>query len=145
MLRDLITAIWLSIMSVCDIKKKRVPILLLCAGAVLAGGVFMYRVIGGEGDIPGLGKALLPGILFLILAKTTEKAGSADGMILMMLGLLEGYRSCLYICLSSLILSALFCGILLMLRRVKRNTKIPFVPFIMLGWVTILLGKWGVW
>ncbi len=145
MWRELITAVWLTVMSVCDIKRKRVPILLLCAGAVLAGVVLVYRGTGGEADVPGICKALLPGVVFLILAKATEKAGCADGIILIVLGLVEGYQSCLYICLGGLISAALISGTLLMLRKVKRNTKIPFVPFLAAGWVIALCERRGVW
>lgn len=145
MWRELMTAVWLTVMSVCDIKRKRVPILLLCAGAVFAGVVLVYRGATGEADVPGICKALLPGVLLLILAKATGKAGCADGIILIVLGLLEGCQSCLYICLGGLISAALVSGTLLMLRKVRRDTKIPFVPFLTVGWVIALCGKRGVW
>ena len=107
----------------------------------MTGSLWIYRGIIGDGSLWELLKALLPGILLLVIAKATEKAGTADGIILMILGGLEGYINCLYISLGGLTLAALTAGMLLIFKKVKRNTKIPFVPFLTMGWVLTICGS----
>ena len=143
MWKKLIIFIWLSVMSICDFKKKTVPVLMLYIGAILAGGFCLYKGIIGEGNLWELMKALFPGALLLVLAKATGKAGSADGIVLMALGALEGYEKCMYICLLGLMLAALTAGILLICRKAGRDTKIPFVPFLAVGWVLTICVEIG--
>lgn len=144
MWREAITIVWLAALSICDTRRKRVPVWLLCAGAVLAVGFFLCSLSEGETNILKLCRAFVPGAVFLVIAAATGKAGTADGIILIIMGVLEGYEGCLTACLGGLILISLFSAGLLMTKRVKRNTKIPFVPFLTAGWLIAACGKWSV-
>ncbi|MCM1190124.1 MAG: hypothetical protein NC541_12605 [bacterium] len=144
MWKNLLIVGWLAILSLCDIRKKSVPIWLLWLGAALAGGIL---VCGGEGEpirILSVLRALIPGALLFLLAAGTGKAGCADGIILMILGVAGGYKNCLMICMGSLFLAALVSGVLLLTKRVTRNTKVPFVPFMTAGWLIMICGRGGV-
>lgn len=136
--------IWLTALSACDIRKKSVPIWLLWVGGALAGAVLLYQ--GGKGELQLLSvfRSVLPGAAFLLWATGTGKAGCADGLILIVMGLAEGAWSSLIICMGGLILASLFSGILLLAKRAGRNTKIPFVPFLEAGWMLAACGEWGV-
>lgn len=136
-------AIWLTALSVCDIRKKSVPLCLLWMGAVVAGVTILYQGGKGEVQILPMIKAVLPGTLLLFLAIGTGKAGCADGLILIVLGIAEGYQRSLIICMSGLALAALVSGILLLTKKAGRNTRIPFVPFLEAGWIIAVCGEWG--
>lgn len=144
MWKEVITILWMAVLSICDIKRKRVPLWLLGTGTIFAAAVSLYGGIKGEINILQLCKSLIPGAALLILAWATGKAGCADGVVVMALGLADGYEICLFTLFSGLILIALFSGGLLIARKAKRNTKIPFVPFLTAGWLLTLCGKWGV-
>lgn len=144
MWKEVITILWLAVLSVCDIKRKRVPLWLLWAGMIFAAAISLYGGIKGEINILQLCKSLIPGTVLLILAGATEKAGYGDGIIVMVLGLVAGYEICLYTLVAGLVFIALFSGGLLIAKKAKRNTKIPFVPFLTAGWLLTLCGKWGV-
>lgn len=144
MWKEVITIIWLAVLSICDIRRKRVPLGLLLAGAMFAAAVSLYGGIKGEINIFQLCKSLIPGTVLLILAGATGKAGCGDGIIVMALGLVEGYELCLFTFFGGLVLAALFSGVLLIIKKAKRNTKIPFVPFLTAGWLFAVCGKWGV-
>lgn len=144
MWKDVLIVVWLIMLSFCDIRKKSVPVWLLLLGAALAGGIAVWGEAWEETRILSILRALIPGALLFFLAAGTGKAGCADGIVLMVLGIVEGYQGCLIICMGSLFLAALFSGVLLLAKRVRRNTKIPFVPFMAAGWLMAACGKWGV-
>lgn len=144
MWREVLTAVWLLPMSITDAKSRRVPVWMLWCGAAAAAVELLYEGLCGGLDVWNICRALVPGIVLLAVAYVTGKAGMADGMILMPLGILSGYERCLAASLGGLFLLSFFCGILLVLRRVKRDTQIPYIPFLTLGWLIVLCGKEGV-
>lgn len=144
MWRDLITAGWLFILSAMDINKKSVPVWLLGIGAVNTAVILLTE--GLSGDIDGwlLCRSMFPGAVFLAIAAATDKAGYGDGIVLIMLGLMSGFKVCLLALTAGLFLIAIFSGALLALRKVKRNSRIPFLPFLTVGWGIVTCGKVGV-
>lgn len=143
MWKEALTAAWLLPMSIMDTKAKRVPVWMLWIGAVAALGVLLYEGISGELNGWQAYRALMPGVILLAVAAVTKKAGLADGIILMLLGISMGYEGCVAVSLGSLVMIALFSGILLALHRVKKDTRIPFVPFLAAGWFIFVCGRWG--
>ena len=143
MWKETVTAIWLVPLSIMDTRSKRVPVWMLWIGAVAAIGALLYEGINGGLDVWQECQALIPGLILLAVALVTGKAGQADGIILMLLGIFMGYEGCVAASLGGLFLISLFSGILLMLHRVKKDTKIPFVPFLAMGWLFVVCGRWG--
>lgn len=143
MWKEAVTAVWLVPLSIMDTRSKRVPVWMLWIGAVAAIGALLYEGINGGLDVWQECRALMPGLILLAVAVVTGKAGQADGIILMLLGIFMGYEGCVAASLGGLFLISLFSGILLMLHRVKKDTKIPFVPFLAMGWLFVVSGRWG--
>lgn len=144
MWKEAVTAVWLTVLSMQDIKSKNVPVWMLWIGTVGATGAVLWECVSGTINIMGLCKAIIPGVLLTVIAAATGKAGCADGIILMVLGLLTGYEGGLIAALCGLLLIALFSGSLLMFKRVKRDTRIPFVPFLTIGWLMAVCEKGGI-
>lgn len=145
MLKEAMTAVWLIPMCVVDIRKRKVPVWMLGIGALGAAGALLYEGLTGELNSWQVCRGLIPGGILLAAAFVTGKAGLADGIIVMLLGVYMGYEGCMASALGGLFLLSLFAGILLALRRVKRNTKIPFVPFLTVGWMIAVWGRWWVY
>ncbi|MDE6639635.1 MAG: hypothetical protein K2K63_03855 [Acetatifactor sp.] len=143
MWKEVLTAVWLVPMSIMDTRSKRVPVWMLWIGSAAAIGVLLYDGINGGLNGWQECRALLPGVILLAVAYATGKAGPADGVILMLLGVFMGYEDCVAASLGGLFLIALFSVVLLTLRRVKRDTRIPFVPFLAVGWLIVTCGRWG--
>lgn len=133
----------LIIMSIFDIRKKKMPICLLlilgCCGLLFTAinvGVDIKMII-----ISMLG--LVPGALLILAAVFSKKVGIADGIIICELGMVEGFTTGLFtLCIGCLILSVISI-VLLIIKKVKRNTEMPFVPFIGVGyvlWMVIFVG-----
>ena len=87
---------------------------------ILVGDMSWYQPLVG----------VMPGVVLLVIARLTEKMGYADGIILMMIGAMVGYRgSILVLCLGSFV-SAVFCVALLAIRKVKKHSRIAYIPFL---------------
>lgn len=141
MWREAMMAAWLLPMSVMDVKSRRVPAWMLWIGAVAAVGTLLYEMISKGMTGWQVCRGLLPGLVMLAVAFATGKAGMADGIIILLLGIFAGYEVCVAASLGGLFLLAFFSGILLVLRKVKRDTRIPFVPFLTVGWLLAVCGK----
>ena len=106
---------------------------LLLLGGVVILGSGAYGCIRGENNGTELFLGMIPGVLLLLLAAATKKAGWADGVVLMLLGSMLGFRQCVMGTMVSLAIISVFSAVLLALRRVGKGTNIPYVPFLVMG------------
>lgn len=117
--------------AVTDCRQKKIPWLLLGAG--LAGGTAAVcnRIWEGSESWYTVLLSVLPGLFLWGLAMVTEgKVGQGDGDMVILLGLMLGWERCsAALCAASLFL-AIFSGAGLALKRLKRNSRIPFAPFL---------------
>lgn len=130
----ILTAVCLAAMSIADIVNRKVPLWMLTVQASLAVGMLVWGGINGELSIGGICRALIPGIILVAIALSTKKAGWADGVVLLLLGIQTNYEKCMVAVLVALFLMAVFSVVLLVLRKVKKDTKLPFIPFLAMGW-----------
>ncbi len=142
MWKEALTAAWLIPLSIMDTRNKRVPVWMLWIGMAAAVCVLLYEGINEDPDVLQIWRGLIPGAILLATALATGKAGMADGIILILMGALTGYEICVAAALGGLLLIALLSVILLALRKVKRNTKIPFIPFLTVAWIITVCGGW---
>lgn len=136
-------ALWLGALSVVDLRWKRVPMWLLAAGGAL---MTMVSVVGHAEGVrrgPEMIWGLLPGTVLLLVALTTKKAGVADGVVLLLLGLWLDYRECAASFVLSLFIMSLVSLLLLVLHKVKRNSKLPYLPFLWMGCMAQALAGFG--
>ena len=125
---------WLMLSGVMDVRSQRVPGWMLALGGILGVWASFCQQLGYLETMKGI----LPGILLLLIAFGTKKAGYGDGVVLCCLGMaLGGERSWLLLGIS-LFLIALLALVLLVLRRVKRNTSLPFLPFLAAAWLVVI-------
>lgn len=120
---------WLIILSVYDVREKRVPVWMLVMGVLAVGSHGIYRIFAEQDFWLQMLLGMIPGIFLLVIAWFSQRAGYADGIVLLLVGMLQGYRECFAILCISLLLISFLSMALLLLRRVNRNTKIPYVPF----------------
>lgn len=138
--------LYLLILSVFDLRERKIPVaLLFCGtlGAVCGSGWTLVSVIREQGQWqwPFLSMLLgmVPGVFVIAMARLTEKVGAGDGWILCNLGLLTDYRICVGLWGMSIIIMAIFSGGMLALKKVKGNTRIPYLPFLTLAYVVGLV------
>lgn len=116
---------WLLALSVMDIRTKRVPIWMLLLGGL---GALCLPTDAFSA------LALLPGGILLLLA-VGGKAGYADAIVLLALGVMVGARIGITIFLVSLFLLSGVAIPFLGFRRIKEESKMPYLPFLTAAFV----------
>ena len=128
---------WLIILSIYDIREKMVPIWMLTLGCCAVGSFCAYRLCMEQGVWLSMFLGIIPGVFLLVIGWLSQKTGYADGVVLLLIGVLRGYRECVVVLCVSLLLMSLVCVMLLLLRRVERNTKMPYIPFILAAYIIV--------
>jgi prepilin signal peptidase PulO-like enzyme (type II secretory pathway) len=131
-----ITLIYLGIASWWDIRERRIPLGLILCGAAAETGLAV--IIGiGDGDLSParMLAGLLPGVFLLILSGLGHQTGPADGMILCAVGIAESYVFALWTLMSACLIMGLISGGGLLLHRMKKEERLPFVPFMTVGYM----------
>ena len=141
-IKDALLLIFLMYESVNDIKKKTVSIrsvIIFCIVAIVA----MLLELASDPVMEivcALMIRIAVGSFVLAAAKVTGGAiGTGDGLLLIGIGILVGWRECL----MTLMLAGLFvfivAGILLAAGKVTRKTRLPFIPFLSAGWIVTMV------
>ena len=129
-----IVTVWLMVSGVMDKKTRRVTVWMLALGGVLAVWAAFCQGCGW----PEAAKGMLPGAALVLIAFSTNKAGYGDGIVLGCLGMaLGGERSMLLLGIS-LFLISLCALVLLAMRRVGKDTRLPFLPFLAAAWLLVV-------
>ncbi len=136
---DVIIGVMLGICSIQDIIHKKIDTwIIITGGILLALALFILKPITIIESLSGL----LVGVLVMVISKATGgKIGMGDGMILCVTGLWLGLWGNLELFTYALLAAALVSIVLLVLRLVNRKKSIPFVPFLLLGYLAIILIK----
>ena len=142
MVESVIIIIFLMFGSVWDLRKKCVPIMYLYAGGIVAlGYLFAKSLFMRNADIwlcalCGAGCGLF--CLFLSYV-SKEQIGYGDGWIVGIVGMLSGIKIVLAVFVTAMFGLAIFSLILLAFKKGNRKTELPFVPFLLFGYVFVIL------
>lgn len=138
MTETILTECWLFAASILDIRSRKIPVWMLVLGGIAAVLTALCRCGFTLEEYVEMIKGCIPGVILLLMAAVTGKAGTADGIVLIFLGICAGGKVCLAVFMLSLLLISLFSGVSLALHRVGRNTRLPYLPFLAVAW---LLGQ----
>jgi len=117
-----------------DLKYKQIRIMPIILTGVL--GLFLRCAL--QGDIVGGLLGAVVGMLLIAIGKITRQAiGYGDGVIFISIGVLIGLKQVAAVLFISLLLAFVYSVVLLVLRRAKRKTAFPFVPFVFLAYAGI--------
>lgn len=133
MLISILTMTYLAGLSVIDVRQREVPAWLLVigsAGAILLTG---WRLHTGETSLVGMAFGAVPGVMLLAIAFLTKNAGIGDGIVLLQLSFLFLLERVILAFSISLIIMGLFSGVILLLKKGNRQTRMPYLPFLWLG------------
>lgn len=131
----LIQLLWLLGLSVYDIRYRRVPVWMILLSGAAAAGSGIFQCVCLEKGYADFLAGMIPGAVLLLLALGTRKAGWADGVVLMFLGSVLGFRQCVLTMMFSLILISVLSAALLILKKADKETAVPYVPFLAIGFV----------
>ena len=118
--------------SVSDIRSKRLPFWITGMGMVV--GIALW-LLAGNVHLTDL-VALIPGLICLGISKISKEAiGYGDGLLLIMMGWYLALGQLLEVCMWAFTLAGIFGLFLLVTKKKKGKQEIPFVPFLLIGYV----------
>ena len=131
--------VYLCMLSVIDIRVRRLPVWILAAGGIAAGILCVY-----QDKIPivlALAGAAV-GLVFSGVSKVTEEGfGCGDSIPILILGIYLGFWNLLGVLVLAFLLSAVFAIFALCVHRFNRSTGYPFVPFLCISYaIWVCLG-----
>lgn len=133
----MLTIIFLGICTVTDLLRKQIwwPLALIFIAVAVA-----LHFIQGDKEIWDIlaGLFLGTGLLFVSWA-TKEALGYGDGMVVAACGAALGFVTVVHLFLLALMFAAVWSGILLVFRKAGRKDSVPFVPFLLLAQICIVM------
>ena len=132
----IIFAIYLLIVSGRDIRTRCLPLGWMISGPVI---VLLLRVGFERGDFllnRDLWCGIVCGLFFIGISWLgQEKLGFADSIAIMGIFIMDGYDLGIMMVMISFLLAGIVALILLIRKRAGRETAIPFLPFLLAGYV----------
>lgn len=131
-----IVGVYLLAMAVIDGRKREIPILpgVICLVCIIAGQ--MANNVSWRVWMPGM----LVGVILFAVSKASRGAiGEGDALVYTLTGALLGITGNMELLLISLLLCSLVSLGLIVFRRVGRQYKIAFVPFIAIAYGVVVI------
>ena len=150
MIGTILMFLYLSLISVSDIRSRKIPGVLLKIGLLFSFLSVSARIISGPSSEPVVRvmTALLgavPGLVLIILAGYSDKIGRGDGMVLLIIGITESCTFSMILMSAACIMLAIFSGVLMAFHKVGPRTKMPFIPFVALTYLVLKIYERGLW
>ncbi len=110
-------------------------------------GIFLFAIVGGIISVlfPAyrigqilLGMGIGGGLLIMSLL-SKGGIGVGDGIVVLISGIYLGVQENCFLLLLALLVSSLYSGILWIVKKVDRKQKIPFIPFLLVGYIMRLV------
>lgn len=134
----IIAGIYLLIQSIWDIRTKKIPLwVTFCFG----GCSLLYSACCNREGIEYL-YACMPGFICFLLGYCTKEAiGYGDAGLLCALGMLYSLEDIGFICMIAVVLAGVVGLILLIVFQKNGKYELPFVPFLLIGWLVLFIGE----
>lgn len=124
----LLTAAFVCILSISDFRTKTIP---GWAAPALGAGMLILHLILQDLTWMQVLTGLIPGSILLLLSFAFHAMiGAGDGAVVLACGAALGFEKTFAALTAALILCALFCTVLLLLKRIRRSDSLPFLPFL---------------
>jgi len=135
----LLTCIFLSLLSVSDVKTKTIPAWASPAFLLLSGVLHLFlQDLSAAAFLAGL----IPGAVLLILSLVFRASvGTGDGFAAMACGAALGPERIMAALAAAFVFCAVFCMVLLFLKRIRRSDSLPFLPFLASSHIVMLIAE----
>lgn len=127
--------LFLTICSVQDIKRKKISVTYIILFAILGIGLDLWQQAYWIDYLSGM---ILSGIMILFAGLSQEQIGMGDGLVLLVLSLFLTGKELIPVFFTALSAAAMVSGVLLVMKRAGRRSRLAFVPFM----TTALLLEW---
>lgn len=131
----------LAALAVEDMRNKSITVWPV-AGAFILGilNFIIYHDPHGKGLLGGMG---IGGILCLLCWVMKKSIGLGDGLVTALIGIYTGVKFMIICLCAAFFLAAPAALMLCCLKKIKKREKMPFIPFLFLGYVLAFCIKGG--
>lgn len=120
--------IYLIVLSIMDIRKKRLNLIFLLSGAIF---IIAGRFCDEKEMAVMAAAGILAGGIFLIISRVTgESLGYGDSLLIMVAGGFLGLWDLLSVLAAAFSLAAGYGAVMMIRKKFHRKTAFPFVPFL---------------
>ncbi len=134
-----VMALGLTYLSVEDLRSKNVSLWVIMAMGLLLLGISVWQKNGVVFILLGI----IPGLTAVIFSYLTAGGlGMGDAVLLMSLGVYLGIWTGLTVLMLGLFLSSIAGIVLLILKKARMKTEMPFIPFYLGGFLLWEVGRW---
>jgi leader peptidase (prepilin peptidase)/N-methyltransferase len=128
----------LTMCSAQDVKRKQIRLNLVLAFGILG---ILFHMLWRIQSMGSLLSGMAVGLVLLVLALLSGgRIGVGDGVLLIVTGIYLGLEENLELLFTGLFLCGLWALVLLVLKKKQRQDTIPFVPFLLVAYVGMLVG-----
>lgn len=118
--------------SIEDIRRHEICVWFISVG--LMTGILLSALLNGLPFGLGYFAQFLPGIAILITACLTKGCiGKGDGLVCLFLGSIMSISFVVSSLILGFVMSSVYGLILIVMKKAKRETQLPFVPFLFMG------------
>ncbi len=142
MIDEGIIILFLCIAAIFDVKKRGIPTIYLMLWGIVEvvylGFIFIWEKnlsFGMDGVV-----GLIPGVVCILISYISkEQIGYGDGCVMLLIGILAGYRIVFISFVLALFLLSIVATVLLVIKKATRKTRVPFVPYLFIGYICSIL------
>ena len=136
MISKIVLLLFLGGAAVLDFRNRELPVIYIGAG--FCAGLILHLVIG-EPKVWEMFLGGLVGAVFLLISRLSREAiGYGDSLMIIATGVSLGLLDNVLLLLCAVMLAALFSIGLLILKKYRKKDEIPFLPFLLGGYVLLL-------
>lgn len=130
------------ITSVGDIRSRAVLMWEILGCFAMSFAKVAYSIYGGSFDASDVLMSMMPGAFLLLLAYVSrQNVGYGDGLLILCAGPALGSNITVMGMIAGVFACGLVSGLLLVIKKVGRKARIPFVPFMTLGMGVMMLAQ----
>ena len=118
-----------------DLRSKKVRVIEIIIFGIV--GLIIDFSIRPFSFLSILGGVMVGLMVYLFSVLTKEKIGKGDAFVVMVTGLYLGFQNTLLLVWLSTILAAVIGSIIIRKNNVNTDFEIPFVPFLLMGYLII--------
>lgn len=129
--------IYIGIMGIIDYRKHSVSLAMIVAAAL---AVVIANVYTGNMNYIAMAAGMVPAILLYFSGVMTGGAiGSGDAALLAIIGGASGAAAAMLTLAIGSTFAAVFSAVMLMLKKIRLNQQLPFIPFMCIGYMGVIL------
>lgn len=129
----------LILVSVYDIRRRRIPVQLL---VLFSAAIIGYRIYDRGMDIGLIAGGAGIGIFFFIVSKRSgESIGYADSWMILLLGIYLGFWGILGTLTGTMFILAVVSLVFVVIKRRSKKLVLPFLPFLTAGYLLWLVSE----